>query len=138
MKILVINRQEKVIGHIISVLASANVVAHQCTCGLEGLMAARAEQYDLIVAHTNLPVITGFEMIRSLRHSSVNKNTPVVFIADELSVKVKYLGSVLGAIATVTETDIAGLEEIVKNQLKKYEAKRASDWQELFQTQNLN
>jgi DNA-binding response OmpR family regulator len=137
-KILVINRQEKVIGHIISVLASAKAVTHQCSSGLEGLMAARAEQYDLIVAHTNLPVITGFEMIRSLRHSSINKTTPVVFIAEELSVKEKYLSGLLGALAIVAEKDEAGLEEIVKNQLKKYEAKRASDWQELTQTQNLN
>lgn len=138
MKTLVINRQGKVIGHILSVLASANAVVHQYTCGLEGLMAARVEQYNLIIVNTNLPVITGFEVIRSLRHSSVNKNTDVVFIAEELTPKVNYLSNLLGATAIVAETDEGNLEEIVKNQLKKYEAKRALDWQKIVQTQSLN
>ncbi|MFO0507128.1 MAG: hypothetical protein ACK5X6_09805, partial [Chryseotalea sp.] len=68
-----INRQDKGIGQILSVLESVNGSVNHYSCGLDGLMAARVERYDLIVSHTDLPVITGFELIRSLRHSSVNK-----------------------------------------------------------------
>lgn len=35
--------------------------------GLDGMMAARIESYDLIICGTQLPVVTGFEMIRSIR-----------------------------------------------------------------------
>ncbi len=138
MKILVINRQEKGIGQILSVVESVNGCVNHYSCGLDGLMAARVERFDLIVSHTDLPVITGFELIRSLRHSSINKNTPVIFLVEEITSKVNYLGNLLGATAIVEERNWESLEENIKNHVKKYEAARASDLQSLFQTQNLN
>lgn len=52
------------------------------TNGLEGLMAAKITAYDMIICSQSLPVITGIEMIRSIRNLSVNRNTPVIFLAD--------------------------------------------------------
>ena len=138
MKILVINRRQEVIGHIQSVLASVNPTIRYYDSGFDGLLAGRIEQFDLIFVNTDLPVITGFELIRSLRHSSVNKSTSVVFLTDEINQKATYLNSLLGSIGLLLETDIEKLTEILQSQLKKYEVNRATELAEILQVRNLN
>jgi len=138
MKILVINRRQEVIGHIQSVLASVNPTIRHYDSGFDGLLAGRVEQFDLMLVGTDLPVITGFELVRSLRHSSVNKTTSVVFLTDEINQKATYLSSLLGAIALMHENDTDKLKEILQSQIKKHEANRASELSELFQVRNLN
>jgi CheY-like chemotaxis protein len=98
MKILVVHRQKEVIEQIRSVLRSNNSIIRFSDSGLDGLLAARIESFDLIISSTELPVITGFEMIRSLRTNSVNKYTPVVFLADQITEKMENLGHALGVI----------------------------------------
>jgi CheY-like chemotaxis protein len=137
MKILVINRQKEVIGQIASVLASVNPIIRYYDSGLDGLLAARVEPFDLIVCSTDLPVITGFELVRSLRNSSINKGTPVIFLADELNHKTTYLSQILGAAATLKLND-QQLEELLQNQRVKYESKRASPLQDFFPGYSLN
>jgi DNA-binding response OmpR family regulator len=137
MKILVINRQKEVIGQIVSVLASVEPVIRYYDSGLDGLLAARIETFDLIICSTDLPVITGFELVRSLRHSSVNKGTPVIFLADELNHKTTYLSQILGAAATLKLND-QQLEEVLQSHRIKYEAKRPSSFQDIFPGYSLN
>jgi len=137
MKILVINRQKEVIGQIASVLASVDPVIRYYDSGLDGLLAARIESFDLIVCSTDLPVITGFELVRSLRNSSINKSTPVIFLANELNHKTAYLSHVLGAAATLKLND-QHLEEVLHTQRAKYESKRPSSFQDIFPGCSLN
>lgn len=125
MKILVINRQKEVIGQIASVLASVDPVIRYYDSGLDGLLAARIESFDLIVCSTDLPVITGFELVRSLRNSSINKNTPVIFLADELNYKTTYLSEVLGAAATL-KLNNEQLGEVLQTHRMKFESKTNS------------
>ncbi len=106
MKILVVHRQKEVIEKIKSVLRTNNSIIRFSDSGLSGLLAARIEWFDLIICGTELPVITGFEMIRSLRTSSVNKSTPVIFIASEITEKIKHLGYALGAIELLNLSDM--------------------------------
>ena len=106
MKILVVHRQKEVVEQIKSVLRIHNSIIRFSDSGLSGLLAARIEWFDLIICGTELPVITGFEMIRSLRTSSVNKDTPVVFIAAEIAEKTKHLGYALGAVELLDFRDI--------------------------------
>ena len=137
MKILVINRQKEVIGQIATVLASVEPVIRYYDSGLDGLLAARIESFDLIVCGTDLPVITGFELVRSLRNSSINKGTPVIFLADELNHKTTYLSHILGAAATLKLND-ENLEEALQSQRTKYESKRPSPIQDIFPGYSLN
>ena len=137
MKILVINRQKEVIGQIASVLASVEPVIRYYDSGLDGLLAARIESFDLIVCGTDLPVITGFELVRSLRNSSINKNTPVIFLADELNHKTTYLSQILGAAATLRLND-EQLEDVLQNQRNKYESERPSPIKDIFPGYSLN
>jgi CheY-like chemotaxis protein len=137
MKILVINRQKEIIGQIASVLASVDPIIRYYDSGLDGLLAARIESFDLIVCSTDLPVITSFELVRSLRNSSINKNTPVIFLADELSHKITHLNHILGAAATLKLND-QQLEEVLQSQRTKYESKRPSPLQDIFPGYSLN
>jgi len=124
MKILVVHRQEEVIKHIKSVLNDKSVIRY-ANSGLDGLLAARVECFDLIICSTDLPMVTGFELVRSVRTSSINKNTPVIFLSDQIvDEKTEYLGNALGvsAMMAMKEVDdyLPGLvNENVKPDIKK-------------------
>jgi CheY-like chemotaxis protein len=137
MKILVIHRQKEVIGQISTVLASVDPIIQYFDSGLDGLLAARIEIYDLIICGTDLPVITGFELVRSVRNSSINKATPVIFLADELNHKTTYLSHTLGAAATLRLND-EHLEEVLQSQRSRYQAKRPAHLENIFPGYSLN
>jgi len=80
MKVLVVHRQEAVLDNITQQLAKWHVEAYNN--GLDALLAARIEAFDLILCGKDLPVVTGIEMIRSLRNFGQNKLTPVILLAD--------------------------------------------------------
>jgi CheY-like chemotaxis protein len=96
MKILVVHRQKMVIDQVKSVLEGNSPVVIYTDSGLDGLLTSRIESFDLIICGTDLPVITGFELVRSIRTNSVNRNVPVIFIADEMDFKTEHLGNALG------------------------------------------
>jgi CheY-like chemotaxis protein len=80
MKVLVVHWQESVANQIKEHLPQCRV-----TCvndGLNGLAAIRSSAYDLIISSYILPGITGFEMIRALRLLSLNREAPVIIVAE--------------------------------------------------------
>ncbi len=101
MKILVVHREVSVSHQVKSILHDNETVVRYYNSGLDGLLAIRVEEFDLIICGTDLPVITGFELIRTVRTHSINASTPVVFIADELSGKSEYLANALGVAGTL-------------------------------------
>ncbi len=80
MKVLVVHRQEVVRNNIKNQLGQWYVETY--SNGLEGLMAAKLESFDLILCGQDLPVVTGIEMIRSIRNLSLNRRTPVILLAE--------------------------------------------------------
>ena len=97
MKILVVHRQKiEVMEQIKSVLQTNNSIIRFSDSGLDGLLAARIESFDLIICGTDLPVITGIELVRSLRTNSINKYTPVIFLTDVVTDKLEHLSNALG------------------------------------------
>src|SRR5215213_6557002 len=96
MKILVVHRQKETVDSIKLVLSRCNPVVRHTESGLDGLLTSRIEHFDLIICGTDLPVVTGFELVRSIRTNSVNKSVPVIFIADQLDAKTEHLGNALG------------------------------------------
>jgi CheY-like chemotaxis protein len=107
MKILVVHRQKSTVAVIKSVLSKSHPVVLQTESGLDGLLTSRIEHFDLIICGTDLPVVTGFEVIRSVRTNSVNRFTPVIFVCEELSAKTEHLGRALGAEAIIAESTIS-------------------------------
>jgi DNA-binding response OmpR family regulator len=80
MKVLVVHRQEEVLQSIIKQLS--NWYIRPANTGLDGLLAARVERFDLILCSMNLPMVTGIEMVRSIRNMSLNQTTPVILLAE--------------------------------------------------------
>ena len=83
MKILVVHRQKEITHRISEALHYEDPVIRYFDSGLEGLLATRIESFDLIVCSANLPVITGMELVKSIRANSINKHVPTVFIVEE-------------------------------------------------------
>lgn len=119
MKILVVHRQKLVVDQVKSVLQDNSPVVIHNDSGLDGLLTSRIESFDLIICGTDLPVITGFELIRSIRTTSINKNVPVIFISDDLNAKTEHLANALGVAALLSKCDVnLRLAGIVKDNVK--------------------
>ena len=136
MKILVVHRQKETVVQIKSVLSSSNPVVLHTESGLDGLLTSRIEHFDLIICGTDLPVITGFELVRSLRTNSINKYTPVVFIAEVITEKLEHLSNALGVGDVFRLQDLNdGLTHVV------YEKVRVTPdlkWEDLLSIQQTN
>lgn len=129
MKILVVHRQKKTVDQIKSVLSSCNPVVLHTESGLDGLLTSRIEHFDVIICGTDLPVVTGFELVRSVRTNSINRSTPVVLISEEIDEKIQHLGNALGVAALVSLKEIDFLlADIVREQVKTEPDKK---WTEL-------
>jgi CheY-like chemotaxis protein len=106
MKILVVHRQKNTVDVIQSVLSEKNPVVFQTESGLDGLLTSRIEHFDLIICGTDLPVVTGFELIRSIRTNSINRETPVIFLSDKIDDKAEHLSNALGVEAVLLMDDV--------------------------------
>jgi DNA-binding response OmpR family regulator len=119
MKILVVHRQKLVADQIKLVLRDNSPVVIHTDSGLDGLLTSRIESFDLIICGTDLPVVTGFELVRSIRTNSVNKHVPVIFIADQVDAKTEHLGNALGVVGMVATRDVDNrLHDIVQESVK--------------------
>jgi DNA-binding response OmpR family regulator len=106
MKILVVHRQKEVVEQIAKTLEGKGFAIMHLESGLDGLFTSRIEKFDLVVCGTDLPVVTGFELVRSLRTYSVNRTTPVIFLADTVDNKTERLGMALGAAALLSHSNV--------------------------------
>ena len=111
MKILVVHRQKDTVNVITSVLSKNNSVVLQSESGLDGLLTSRIEHFDLIICGTDLPVVTGFELIRSIRTNSINRRTPVILVTDTVTAKerIKNLVVALGVEVVLPLEDVGRL-----------------------------
>jgi CheY-like chemotaxis protein len=107
MKILVVHRQKEVVNQIKLVLHENEPFIRYSDSGLDGLLAARVESFDLIICGTDLPVITGFEVVRSLRTASINRHCKIVFLTSNKDVESSQLMNSLGAIGMLSIDEIA-------------------------------
>lgn len=65
--------------------------------GAKGLQKASAETFDLVLSDINMPVMTGIELLRSLRALPQYKFTPVVLVTTESQPEKKQEGKAAGA-----------------------------------------
>ena len=65
--------------------------------GAKGLQKASAETFDLVLSDINMPVMTGIEMLRSLRKLTQYKFTPIVLVTTESQPEKKQEGKAAGA-----------------------------------------
>lgn len=129
MKILVAHRRKQIVEAIRSVLCSINPVVLHTESGLDGLLTSRIEHFDLIICSTDLPVVTGFELVRSLRTNSINRETPVIFLSELVSEPMLHLGKALDALAVLNESSM--LPELTEIVTSKVVSKPDQVWEPL-------
>jgi CheY-like chemotaxis protein len=135
MKILVVHRQKETVDSIKSVLSGCNPVVRHTESGLDGLLTSRIEHFDLIICGTDLPVVTGFELVRSIRTHSVNRSTPVIFLADAVDAKTEHLGNALGVSGMIVMQDVdQKLAGIVNEKVRT----ESTDWGNVMSGSRLN
>lgn len=64
--------------------------------GLSALQAGRVSAYDLLLCSVDLPVVTGFELVRALRIWSPNKATPALLLGEQFDQRHLNLAARLG------------------------------------------
>lgn len=136
MKILVVHRQRMVIDQVKSALRDNSPVVIFTDSGLDGLLTSRIESFDLIICGIDLPVVTGFELVRSIRTNSLNSTVPVIFINDVVDDKMKHLGHALGVAGMLATQDVGkGLSDLVQNNVKPEPDK---SWDDIIAKARLN
>jgi DNA-binding response OmpR family regulator len=136
MKILVVHRQRTVIDQVKLVLQDNSPVVIHTDSGLDGLLTSRIESFDLIICGTDLPVITGFELVRSIRTNSLNKNVPVIFLANEVDAKTEHLGNALGVAGMLAMQEVDyRLADMVSERVKTEPDKK---WDDIISKSRLN
>jgi len=136
MKILVVHRQKSIVDQIKSLLGSCNPVVLHAVTGLDGLLTSRVERFDLIICGTDLPVVTGFELVRSIRTNSINREAPVIFLSDIVDDKTQHLGNALGVAGMLAMKDVEGMLAGIVNDRVKTEPDKV--WKDLFSSTSLN
>src|SRR3954447_16498746 len=94
MCILVIEADPAVSHSIELMLPSDTCTVHTTDLGEEGLDLAKLNAYDIIFLDLNLPDLSGYEVLQSLR--TANVNTPILILSGLVATanKVKGLGFV--------------------------------------------
>lgn len=79
-KILVVDDEPDLVSTVEYRLKFANYTVITATNGQEGLDRAKSEKPDLILLDTNMPVMSGHEVLASLRADSAIKDIPVIML----------------------------------------------------------
>ena len=111
MKALIVHREEAVCQNIKNQLGQCCSKSY-CD-GLQGLIAAKLESFDLILCGQDLPVVSGIEMIRSIRSRVLNRHTPVILLAEGTEPKsYERIVTVLNATMMKTE-EVKGMKNLI-------------------------
>ena len=80
MKVLIIHRQKALLQKLKEKFISGGWHVHVSDNGLDGLLTARHYPFDLVLCGFDLPVVSGTEIVRTIRMLSQNTKTPVFFL----------------------------------------------------------
>ena len=98
MHILVVEDDPAVSHSIQLMLRSENCTVHTTDLGEEGVELAKLNAYDIIFLDLNLPDLSGYEVLQSLR--TANVNTPILILSGLVPQPTRSKGSALGPTTT--------------------------------------
>src|SRR3974390_2131184 len=101
MRVLLMEDDSGIAQSIEQMLKVESFSVHTAQLGQEGIDLGKLYDYDIILLDLNLPDMSGFEVLRSLRASNVK--TPVLILSGLDDVKDKVSGLGLGADDYVTK-----------------------------------
>jgi two-component system chemotaxis response regulator CheY len=80
--------------------------------GVEGLTAASAAKFDMIITDLNMPNMDGLTMIRELRKDPAQCGTPIIFLTTESDDAMKQQAKAAGATGWLVKPFVP--EQLVK------------------------
>jgi two-component system chemotaxis response regulator CheY len=85
------------------VLGPAGHAVVEAGDGSEGLVKAKAQNFDLVITDLNMPVMNGMQMIKALRALPSFVGIPIVFLTTESDDSVKQEAKAAGATGWITK-----------------------------------
>jgi len=79
------------------VLANAGFAVTSASDGQEGLNTAQTDKFDLVITDINMPVMNGFDLLKSLRKLPEYSFKPILILSTEFSQEMKVQGKEAGA-----------------------------------------
>lgn len=95
-KILIVDDSDVVRGQLKNLLLNDGHEVIECSDGLAGLNAAKAEAVELIVTDLNMPHMNGLQMAREIRQLPQHSKTFILMLTTETSVGLKKQGKEIG------------------------------------------
>lgn len=96
-KILAVDDSKSMRQMVSMSLKSAGHDVVEAEDGVDGLNAAKSQQFDLVVTDINMPNMNGIELIKALRALPNYKFTPILCLTTESSDDMKGKGKEAGA-----------------------------------------
>ncbi|MCH8194137.1 MAG: response regulator [Planctomycetes bacterium] len=119
-KILVVDDEHDLVSTVEYRLKFSNCQVVTAENGEEGLEKAAAEQPDLILLDTNMPVMDGHEMLRELRAKPETADIPVIMLTAQYGTQDIATASAYGIADYITKPfDFAELMEKVERALNE-------------------
>jgi two-component system chemotaxis response regulator CheY len=101
-------------------LTNAGYTVTEAADGAQGLAAAKAGNYDLIITDLNMPVMDGLTMIEELRKLPEHTGVPIIFLTTESDADLKARAKAAGATGWLTKPfDPENLVKIARKVLGK-------------------
>jgi two-component system chemotaxis response regulator CheY len=96
-KILAVDDSASMRGMVAFTLRGAGHEVHEAENGELALGVARGENFDLVLADVNMPVMDGISMVRELRALDAYKGVPILMLTTESHTDKKMEGKAAGA-----------------------------------------
>jgi len=80
-----------------SILRQAGYGVQEAVNGYEGLEAALADRFALLVVDVNMPVLDGYSLVEAVRRQGPNQDTPIMMVSTESSSSDAARGYAVGA-----------------------------------------
>ena len=101
-------------------LTNAGYTVAEAADGAQGLAAAKAGHFDLIITDLNMPVMDGLTMIEELRKLPEQAGVPIIFLTTESDADRKARAKAAGATGWLTKPfDPENLVKIARKVLGK-------------------
>ena len=98
-RILVVEDSSAMRAFVRAALEEAEVAREvvEASSGFEALRILPREAFDVAIVDINMPDVNGLELVRFMRSSESHRDTPLLVISSEASVKDRERGLALGA-----------------------------------------
>lgn len=118
-KILTVDDSASMRAMVVFTLRGEGYEVVEAVNGKEGLDAANADLFDLIISDVNMPIMNGIEFVSNVRKEEKYRFTPILMLTTESGTDLKLQGKSAGATGWIVKPfDPQKLIAVVKKVLR--------------------